>query len=296
MAARLEVCAAAFLFSLGGAGIKATELTSWQVACFRSGIAALMFLLFIPEARRGWSWRSLVVGTTYAATMIFFVLANKLTTSANTIFLQSAAPLYVLLLAPWLLHERGKRSDLPVMALVVVGLSLFFIGSEAPLRTAPDPFRGNLLAAAAGVTWALTIMGMRRLGRSGGSAPLSATLAGNCIAMAVSLPFALPVTHAGPADAGIIVGLGVVQIGLAYVFLIRGLRDVPAFEAMILLLLEPALNPVWSWIVHGERPGAWSLLGGALILGASVLKTWNDSRIAMELGQPAPEVDPPAPS
>ena len=114
--------------------------------------------------------------------------------------------------------------------------------------------------------------------------------------MAVSLPFALPVTNAGPADAGIIVGLGVVQIGLAYVFLIRGLRDVPAFEAMILLLLEPALNPVWSWIVHGERPGAWSLLGGALILGASVLKTWNDSRIAVKRGQPAPEVDPPAPS
>jgi drug/metabolite transporter, DME family len=288
MVARLEVCAAALLFSLGGAGIKATELTSWQVACFRSAIAALMFLLFIPEARRGWSWRSLVVGSTYAATMIFFVLANKLTTSANTIFLQSAAPLYVLLLAPWLLHERGRRSDIPVMALVVIGLSLFFIGSEAPLRTAPDPVRGNLLGAAAGVTWALTIMGMRRLGRSGGSAPLSAALAGNLIATAVSLPFALPVAHATPTDAGIILGLGVFQIGLAYVFLIRGLRDVPAFEAMILLLLEPALNPVWSWMIHGERPGVWSLAGGALILGASALKTWNDSRMIPAGGQRAP--------
>jgi DME family drug/metabolite transporter len=288
MVARLEVCAAALLFSLGGAGIKATELTSWQVAGFRSGIAALVFLLLIPEARRGWSWRSLVVGSTYAATMILFVLANKLTTSANTIFLQSAAPLYVLLLAPWILRERGRRSDLFVMALVVVGLSLFFVGSEAPLRTAPDPVRGNLLGAAAGVTWALTIMGMRRLGRSGGAAPLSAALAGNLIAMAVSLPFALPVGNAGPADAAIIVGLGVFQIGLAYVFLIRGLRDVPAFEAMILLLLEPALNPIWSWMIHGERPGPWSLAGGALILGASVLKTWNDSRLTPRPGQPAP--------
>jgi drug/metabolite transporter, DME family len=288
MVARLEVCAAALLFSLGGAGIKATELTSWQVAGFRSGIAALVFLLFIPESRRGWSWRSLVVGGTYAATMILFVLANKLTTSANTIFLQSAAPLYVLLLAPWFLHERGSRSDLPVMALVVVGLALFFVGGEAPLRTAPDPMRGNLLGAAAGMTWALTIMGMRRLGRSGSAAPLSAALAGNFIAMAVSLPFALPVVDARPVDAGIILGLGVFQIGLAYVFLIRGLRDVPAFEAMILLLLEPALNPIWSWMVHGERPGPWSLLGGGLILGASVLKTWNDSRVTPRPGQAAP--------
>ena len=288
MVARLEVCAAALLFSLGGAGIKATELTSWQVAGFRSGIAALMFLLFIPESRRGWTWRSLVVGSTYAATMIFFVLANKLTTSANTIFLQSAAPLYGLLLAPFLLHERGRRADVPVMALVVVGLSLFFIGSEAPLRTAPDPVRGNLMGMAAGVTWALTIMGMRRLGRSGSAAPLSAALAGNILACVLSLPFALPVAEARAVDAGIIVGLGVVQIGLAYVFLIRGLRDVPAFEAMILLLLEPALNPIWSWMVHGERPGAWSLLGGALILGASVLKTWNDSRLIPKPRQAAP--------
>lgn len=288
MVARLEVCAAAVLFSLGGAGIKATELTSWQVACFRSGIAALMFLLFIPESRRGWSWRSLVVGSTYAATMIFFVLANKLTTSANTIFLQSAAPLYVLLLAPFFLHERARRSDLPVMALVAVGLSLFFLGSEAPVRTAPDPFRGNLLGVAAGVTWALTIMGMRRLARSGSAATLSAALAGNCIAMAVSLPFALPVAAARPLDVGIILGLGVFQIGLAYIFLLRGLRDVPAFEAMILLLLEPALNPIWSWMIHGERPGAWSLLGGALILGASALKTWSDSRRDV-----APVVQPP---
>ena len=288
MVARLEVCAAALLFSLGGAGIKATDLTSWQVAGFRSGIAALFFLLFLPESRRALTWRSLVVGSTYAATMILFVLANKLTTSANTIFLQSAAPLYVLLLAPFFLHERARRSDVPVMMLVVIGLSLFFIGSETPVRTAPDPVRGNLLGAAAGVTWALTIMGMRRLGRSGGAAPLSAALAGNIIAMAVSLPFALPVGNAGPVDAAIILGLGVFQIGLAYMFLIRGLRDVPAFEAMVLLLLEPALNPIWSWMIHGERPGAWALLGGALILGASALKTWNDSRLVPRPGQPLP--------
>jgi drug/metabolite transporter (DMT)-like permease len=46
----------------------------------------------------------------------------------------------------------------------------------------------------------------------------------------------------------------------------------------VLLLLEPALNPVWALAVQGERPGAWSLWGGALILAATLLKTWTDSR------------------
>ena len=80
---RLQLLAAALIFSAGGAGIKACELTAWQVASFRSGIAAVVVLLLMPEARRGWSWRVVVAGLPYAATVLLFVLANKLTTSAN---------------------------------------------------------------------------------------------------------------------------------------------------------------------------------------------------------------------
>ncbi len=279
--ARLQVFAAALLFSIGGAGIKACALTSWQIAGFRSGVAAILLLALLPESRRAWSGRALLVGAAYAATMLLFVLANKLTTSANTIFLQSTAPLYILLLGPWLLGERNRASDLVVMAMVAAGLAMFFVGSEAPVRTAPDPLRGNILAVAAGVAWALTIMGMRWLGReerSGRGSMMPAVIAGNLLALLVSLPFALPVSYARPVDWTIVLGLGTVQIGLAYVFLTRALRRVPAFEAVILLLLEPALNPVWAWLIHGERPGPWPLVGGGLILGATGLKTWNDTR------------------
>ena len=108
-AARLKLVGAALLFSTGGAAIKATTLTGWQVASFRSGIAALAVLLLAPEARRGWSWRAVLVGVAYAATLVLFVTANKLTTSANTIFLQATAPLYMVVLSPWLLGERVRR-------------------------------------------------------------------------------------------------------------------------------------------------------------------------------------------
>jgi len=279
--ARLQLCATAILFSIGGAGIKACALTSWQVAGFRSGFAALLILLVLPDSRRGWTWRTTLVGALYAATMILFVLANKLTTSANTIFLQSAAPLYVLLLAPWILREKNRASDLLVMVMVALGLALFFVGSEAPVRTAPAPLRGNILAVASGLMWALTIIGMRWLGREervGGGTAAPAVAAGNLIALLVSLPFAFPVVGARPLDWGIVFGLGTVQIGLAYVLLTKAIRFVPAFEAMVLLLLEPALNPIWAWLIHGERPGSLPIVGGALILGATGLKTWIDSR------------------
>jgi drug/metabolite transporter (DMT)-like permease len=277
---RLQVLAAALIFSAGGAGIKACQLTSWQVASFRSGIAAVVVLLLMPEARRGWSWRTVVAGLPYAATVLLFVLANKLTTSASTIFLQSTAPLYILLVAPWLLREKNRPVDLAVMALIVGGLALFFVGVDAPMRTAPNPVAGNLLAVLSGVAWAFTIMSLRWMGRVTGTyrgSAAGAVVSGNITAFLIALPLAIPVTHATPLDWSVLAGLGVVQLGLGYVFLTKAARHVPAFEASVLLLLEPALNPLWALAINGERPGAWSLIGGGVILAATLLKTWADS-------------------
>ena len=81
-------------------------------ASFRSGIAAVAIFGLAPEARRGWSRRAVIVGVAYAACLTLFVLANRLTTSANTIYLQSTAPLYLLVLGPWLLKEPIRRQDL----------------------------------------------------------------------------------------------------------------------------------------------------------------------------------------
>ena len=109
---RFWILGAALLFSTGGIAIKATTLSAWQVSCFRSGIAAFALWVLVPGWRRWWGPRQLLVGGAYAATMTLFVAANKLTTAANTIFLQGTAPLYVLLLAPWLLREPNRARDL----------------------------------------------------------------------------------------------------------------------------------------------------------------------------------------
>ena len=266
---RLAVLGAAALFSTGGAAIKATSLTSWQVASYRSGIAALALIVLLPAARRAWSVRLVPVSAVYAATMILFVVANKLTTSANAIFLQSAAPLYILLLGPWLLHEKVKRSDLVVMAVVLTGLALFFVGEDRASATAPDPRRGNLMAIASGLSWALTIIGLRWFGRSGQGGGIAMAASGNALAFAVCLPAALAASSVGLTDWVILAFLGVFQIGLAYVFLTDGVQHLSALEASVLLLLEPALNPVWSWLLHGETPSAWAVAGGALIVAAT---------------------------
>jgi drug/metabolite transporter, DME family len=267
--ARLYVALAALLFSTGGAAIKLSSLTSWQIAGLRSGIAAAVLALLLP-GWRGFSLRTLTVGVTFAATMILFVTANTLTTAASAIFLQTTAPLYVLALGPLLLHEPPRRSDFPVAGLLGVGAVLFLVGTGEPLATAPNPGAGNAVAAVSGLTWALTVVGLRWLGRGpwprGGDPAGNAVLLGNVLAFLVCLPLGLPLRGATGADWAIVGYLGVVQIGVAYMCLVRGVRGARAVDVALLLVLEPVMSTILAWAVHGEAPGRWGLLGSALIV------------------------------
>lgn len=268
---RLQIALAALLFSTGGAAIKLAAFSGWQVASFRSGVAALVLVALLPAARRGLSWRAALVGLAYAVTLVTFVLANRLTTSANTIYLQSTAPFFVLLLAPLLLREPVDRRDLPVLLAVVVGLLLVLGGGDLPSETAPDPARGNLLALGTGLSFALMLCGLRWLGRRDGDSheALGAVVLGNVIACAATLPMAVPVAGVGLGDWLLIGYLGAFQIGLAYLLVTAGIRRVPALAASLLLLIETALNPVWTWFLLGETPTVAAVTGGGIIVGAT---------------------------
>ena len=213
-------------------------------------------------------------GIFYAASLTLFVVANKLTTAANAIFLQAVAPLYILLLGPSVLGERWTSRDLAHVGALAVGLALCFAGQEAPTASAPDPATGNLLAALSGVIWAGTLLFLRHLGKSGAdeTGGLGAVIVGNAMACLVAIPFAWPLPSASAAAWATLVYLGVFQIGLAYVLFTRAIRQVSALEASLLLLIEPVLNPMWTWLVHGESPGIYTLVGGAVIVSATALR------------------------
>lgn len=298
---RLDLVLAAALFSTGGAFIKSCDLSPLQIAGLRSLVAALFLLLVWPATRRGITWGSLLFGALYATTMIAFVTANKLTTSANAIFLQSTAPLFVLLLSPFVLKEAVRRADLLFMGALAVGLALCFgdaladadAGGAAVQATAPQPLLGNAIALLSGVAWAATIVGLRWFGqraRPGHDGAASSVVVGNltCFAGAWLLATFLREPSFPPAsfvDAPefaptlrSLLFLGVFQVGLAYCVLSRGMKRVPAVEASLLLLVEPVFNPLWAYFVHGEQPGAWTLAGGGVILVATAFHALANAR------------------
>jgi DME family drug/metabolite transporter len=277
---RLYLLGAAALWSTAGAAMKLCHLSGWQIAGGRSLIAGAFLWLVLPEARRRPSRRMALAVAGYAGTVILFSVANKLTTSANAIFIQDSAPLWVLLLSPFLLGERAARSELFAIPIYGAGLSLFFLD-----RLSPGQLAGNLVALGSGLTFALCIAGLRA---ARGDAP-AALVFGNLLAAAL----ALPLWSRGPSPDGLdlawVAYLGAFQLGLAYLLFARGIAHTPALEASLLVLLEPVLNPVWTFFLAGERPGPWALLGGAVVLGATV---WRTAAPAAHGGR---RVDRPAP-
>jgi drug/metabolite transporter (DMT)-like permease len=277
MSPRVQITLAAVLFSTGGAAIKWVVVGGWQLAACRAGIALLTILALVPEARRGWSWRTAAVGCAYAATTLLYVQSNRHTTAASAIFLQSTNPLFILLLAPWLLGEHASRRDLQQMAVMGLGLVLFFLGLDRPSATAPNPVLGNVLAVTCAITWTFTLIGYRWLVARGGSVATAAA-SGNLTAGLLALALAQPLAPVRGGDWLMLGFLGVCQLGVPYVFMVRAIPRIKALEVGLFMLIEPVLNPVWAWLVHGEAPGAATLLGGALILGATLARSVLDAR------------------
>jgi drug/metabolite transporter (DMT)-like permease len=261
---RLLLLAAAFLWSTAGAAIKSCGLDGWQIAGGRSLVAALFLVAVVPEARVRPTLRVLAVGVAYAFTVVLFVVATKLTTAANAIFIQDTAPLWVLLLSPMLLDERPTRGELLAIPVYGLGLGLFFLDELTAGQLA-----GNAVALASGVAFAFSLVGLRLLRHEGPAA----LVWGNAIAALAALPLGARGPAATGVDLAIVAYLGVFQLGLAYLLFARGVAGTPAIEASLLILLEPVLNPVWTFLIAGERPGPWAIVGGAVVLGATAWRT-----------------------
>lgn len=261
----LVLCAA--LWSSSGLFIKLVHWQPLSIVCLRSTVAAVVLLAFVAWNRRSGAGPLLTGRLTalellgaacYVATQMTFVTATKLTTAANAIFLQYTAPLYVLLFGWLLLRERPRRADWLTMPLIFLGL-LLFLGDDLSLKG----LTGNLLGVVSGVTLA----GMTVCTRGQRGLPIRTFLIGMAAGALIGLPSLLGETFT-PADAGMVVYLGVFQMGLALIFYSIGIRQVPALEATLILTLEPVLNPVWVFLVVGEAPGSLALVGALLVLAA----------------------------
>lgn len=273
---RIEVLAAAVLWSTGGVFIK-TLTGRWAMApqalaCLRSAAAGLVLAWALPRLRGTRPLPAGAAGLAYAAALWAFVMATAGTTSANAIFLQYAFPLLVAIGAWAAFGERPTGRTVAALAVGMGGVAAIVAGCWTRSDRAGLGF--GLTSAAALAAFVL----LQRLLET--TSPLALTALFNLLAAAAMLPLAWGRFHAPPAALVLVAVQGAVQIALPYVLFIRGLRSVPAAEAGLICLVEPVLNPVWVALFVGERPGAWTILGGAAILAALAVRFLPGGRTA----------------
>jgi drug/metabolite transporter (DMT)-like permease len=261
------VALGALLWSSSGLFIKVLPLGALQIAFARSLVAALT-IATVVKIRGGQPFPrpdllSLACAGSYIGVLIFFVAATKLTTAANAIFLQFSAPIYLVFLEPWVTGRALHRRDLTAVGLCLGAMGLFFVG-----RLGAGTLSGNLLGVASGLCLALFSLTLKlQRQRQPDRDPIGAIILGNLLVAVLCAPVALRGFRVTPTQAGILLYLGIFQIGIAYLLFNAGMRHLTATAAVVTGTLEAVLNPIWVFLGVGERPSSWALLGGVLILG-----------------------------
>ena len=270
----LFVFAAAFLWSTGGLFIKWNTLTGLELSFCRSLFAMLTIAFLTRREGFGLNGVSAIASVLYAVLLVLFVLSTKATTAANAIFLQYTAPVYVLIFEPLIYKEKFRLRDLVTVLVCLGGMGLFFVGQ---LR--PQDIEGNVMALASGLCFAFYFLLLRHP-RAREVNRASSVIYGNLLAVIALAWWGLAaLLNLNRHNALSVTYLGVVQLGISYALFTKGMsRGVRSLDAGIICYIEPVLNPVWVFLVLGERPSAWALLGGAIIIVAVIIHMLLDAR------------------
>lgn len=261
----------ALLWSTGGVLIKLISIDPMAIAGARSFFAAIIFLIFIGNPFKIKINRiKILCALCYALNVTLVVVATKYTTSANAILLQYTAPIYVILFSDRFLGEKVSAREYVTVVVVILGMLLFVYDGLSN-----SGLFGNILAMLSGLFFAGIILLTRKMQTS---SPFESLFLGNFFTVILCSPV-LFTTDITMDDFGLLLLLGVFQLGLPYVLYSFAIKYVKAVQASLIITLEPILNPIWVFLVTGERPSILSLIGGSIVVFSIILNyTMSDQK------------------
>jgi drug/metabolite transporter (DMT)-like permease len=267
------VAGAALIWSSGGILFRQIHgAGDWTITFWRAVFMVAGLLLAVAVTERGnvlrsflrAGWRGLASGVCFGVMMTGYMLSLAHTSVANTMMLMASAPFFAALLAWAVLGEKPRPFVWLAMAVAIAGIVLMVAGDLGGGALA-----GNLYAlsiAGASAVNIVVLRGAREISM------LPAIVVGGILSGLVALPLADHV-GIGPHNLLYLFLLGVVQLGGGCILYIAGARRLLAAETMLIALLESVLAPIWVWLLLGETPTKFGLIGGAMVLAAVVALT-----------------------
>jgi drug/metabolite transporter (DMT)-like permease len=273
---RIAIAIAATLWSTAGIGQRTLDVDAatqtWGRALFAVATLAAIVHVLHPGglgALRSLGRWDLLFAVLMAVASGSFVIALNVTTVANVLFMQAAAPMLAALLGWLLLGDRVSLRTWIAIAIAGVGVAAMVGGSlEAGARAVVLPV---LMSAAFAGT--VVIARHRRE-----VSMLPATCLSQVLVVLALVPFAAP-GAASRSDWAILAALGIGQMGVSLALFTVGARLIAPAEVALLSLLEVVLGPLLVWLAYDERPATTTLVGGAIVLLAVIVQTTGSGRV-----------------
>ncbi|MGB9665041.1 MAG: DMT family transporter [Ignavibacteria bacterium] len=259
------IVTASLLWSTGGLFIKLISLDAYQLSFYRSIFSALTFILLFRRKVLVFNFPIFMNGIFYSGILILFVVATKLTTAANAIFLQYTAPIYVLIFEPLILKTKLKAINVISVFVAFLGMTLFFVGEISPTH-----LEGNFVALLSGICFAAFLIGIRK---SSEEFRVPSIFWGNIFIPILCFNSVYPEFNIDFNNFLMVTYLGIFQIGFAYAVFTYSIKRIEGIEAALIAMIEPVMNPIWVYLGYGEKPSPFAILGGLIILSTITIRT-----------------------
>jgi drug/metabolite transporter (DMT)-like permease len=249
-----------------------------NVAFWRGLLVCVSLVLFMTVRNRLNEWRSywsfgllgILVTVLYGINSTLFVISISYTKVSNTVVILSSSAFFAALFSWLILRETLALRTWLAIAASVGGVLIVFSGSFGL-----SSWLGDLIALILSIQMGLTLTLLRKLPDLP-KVPMVA-LSG-IVTMLLALPFAQPLAMSA-TGLGALALMGLVQMPVASVLLMKATRYLPSPEVSLFLLIETVLGPIWVWLVLSEQVTGHTLLGGAIVLGAIFIHSWLSLRI-----------------
>ena len=281
--ARLLIVLAALFWSTNGLILKSLPEVHWLAI---TGMRALFAsLLFLPGAGR----MRVPLPKLLLAILLYALLTStlmgsmQLGTAAQGIWLQYIAPAVLALWAYFVSRQRLRSYEIAAVILTTIAIVVIAGGGGSA-----DQEKSLILGLISGVGFAFFVLVLKTLDTLPPASIhlwLNLGAAALLLSAAVALHISLPTA---PRELLLLAVMGMGQLALGYYCFQSAIAGASAVEASIILLLEPILNPIWVYLVHGEIPTPRVMLGCGIIAVALIIfalgPVWRD----------AAKIEPPA--
>lgn len=262
-----------FMWSIAGVvtrhldSAKSFEVTFWR--SFFCGVALVVWFIWNEGLKgsvshvRASGRMGLIAGACWATMFTCFMIALTMTSTANTLIVNSLSPLITALLAWAVLKSPIPGRTWIAIGIAIIGMAIMFGAAASSGGTL-----GMLIAFGVPVAAAINLVTMKKNHAQVDLAP--AVLIGAVISCAITLPLSMPFA-ASLKDVLLLAILGVFQLAIPCVLLIRAAKHLSAPETALLGMLEVIMGPLWTWLFASETPSTNTLIGAAIVIGALVL-------------------------